>query len=433
MDIITEKLNTANAVVKATISNEDIDKNIQKLAKELSKTADVAGFRKGKVPLDVIKKQYGEKLKEDAQGQAIRDVLDTALKQMDISPEAVIGEPQMEKLDKTDSGLDVEIKISLRPDIVLGDYEKLIDEIELPDISEEAMNKRLLELAKAQTPLEDIKEDRGLAEGDTAIIDFEGFLDDVAFDGGKAENYALEIGSNQFIPGFESQLIGLKKGESKEIEVTFPQDYGQENLAGKPVKFKIKLNAIQARGEIVISEEIAKKMAPNDDTMTLDKLKDQLKLQLENEALNKLYNDKLKPELLEKLVDNIDFDLPDFVIEQEMDVALNKKAQTMTKEEIDELKDNDEKVLEIRETFRDDATRSVKATFLIDALAKVKSVNVSEQEIMQTLYYEAVQMGREPQEHYEQYQKSGYLPAVQMAMIEDRVLTKLLNEKVKRD
>jgi len=125
--------------------------------------------------------------------------------------------------------------------------------------------------------------------------------------------------------------------------------------------------------------------------------------------------------------------MPDFVIEQEMDVALNKKTQTMTKEEIDELRDNDEKVLEIRETFRDDATRSVKATFLIDALAKAKSVNVSEQEIMQTLYYEAVQMGREPQEHYEQYQKSGYLPAVQMAMIEDRVLTKLLNEKVKRD
>lgn len=433
MNITTEKLNTANAVVKATISNEDIEKNMQKLAKELSKTADVAGFRKGKVPLDVIKKQYGEKLKEDAQSQTIRDVLDDALKQMDIAPEAIIGEPQMDKLDKTDSGLEVEIKISLRPEIVLGDYENLIEEIELPEVSEEAMNKRLLELAKSQTPLQDIEEDRGLEEGDTAILDFEGFLDDVAFDGGKAENYALEIGSNQFIPGFESQLIGLKKGESKEIEVTFPEDYGQENLAGKLVKFKIKLNAIQSRGEVVISEDIAKKMAPNDDTMTLDKLKDQLKLQLENEALNKLYNDKLKAELLEKLVDSIEFDLPDFVIEQEMDVALNTKAKTMNQDEIKELQESNEKLMEVRETLREDATKSVKATFLIDALAKAKSVNVSEQEIMQTLYFEAMQMGREPQEHYEQYQKSGYLPAVQMAMIEDRVLTKLLNEKVKRD
>jgi trigger factor len=145
----------------------------------------------------------------------------------------------------------------------------------------------------------------------------------------------------------------------------------------------------------------------------------------------KLYNEGKKAELLEKLVENINFDLPEFVVEQEIDLAVNNAARDMKEEEIKELRENPDKLKELREKFREEAKKSVKATFIIDALAKAEGVEVNEQEVMQTIYMEALQTGQDPQKVYEQYQKSGYLPAIQMAMAEDKVLTSLLNSKIK--
>ncbi len=148
------------------------------------------------------------------------------------------------------------------------------------------------------------------------------------------------------------------------------------------------------------------------------------------EALSKLYNEDLKPKLLENLVDSLTFDLPEFVVEQEIDMAVNKTAGQMSEDEIKELRENADKLTELRETFRDDASRSVRATFIIDSLAQAHGVKVEEQEIMQTIYYEAMQMGQDPKKAYDQYKNAGYLPAIQMSMVEDRVLTSMLNAKI---
>jgi trigger factor len=134
---------------------------------------------------------------------------------------------------------------------------------------------------------------------------------------------------------------------------------------------------------------------------------------------------------MEHFVSTFTIDLPDFIVEQEIDMALNKKAREMSEDEIAQLRDNADKIKEMRETFRDDACRAVKATFIVDALAKAENISVNEQELMQTIYYEAMQMGQDPAAVYKNYQESGYLPAIQMAMIEDRVLSKLLNDKIK--
>jgi trigger factor len=155
-----------------------------------------------------------------------------------------------------------------------------------------------------------------------------------------------------------------------------------------------------------------------------------VKKQLEMEELSKLYNDELKPKLLEALVDTLKFDLPEFVVEQEIDMALNKTAGQMSEDEIKELRENADKLTALRETFRDDASRSVRATFIIDSLAQQQGVKVEEQEIMQTIYYEAMQMGQDPKKAYDQYKNAGYLPAIQMSMVEDRVLTSMLNAKL---
>jgi len=431
MEIKSNKIDGANAEIEATILKEVVDANLEKIAKELAKTANVQGFRKGKVPVAVIKKQYGEKLVQDAEAEALRAVLNGGLEQMEVANSSLIGEPTISKFDKSDEKIEVLVKVAMRPEIELGDYASLAKDFDKPDIKAKDVQARLKEIAESQAPLEDIKRNRKMKEGDTAVIDFEGFVDGKAFDGGKGENFELLLGSGQFIPGFEDQLVGVKRDEEVEITVTFPEEYQAKDLASKEAMFKVKVNGVKVKAEVELDDELAKKLLQKDDA-TLESLTEQVKEQMENEELAKLYNDDLKPALLESLVAKIEFDLPEFVVEQEIDMALNKKAQSMNEDEIKELRESEEKLKELRETFRDDAAQSVRATFIIDSLAQAENIKVEEQEIMQTIYYEAMQMGQDPQKAYEQYKEAGYIPAIQMSMVEDKVLRQILDSKIKK-
>ncbi|WP_416768688.1 trigger factor [Sulfurimonas sp. ST-25] len=430
MEMSTNKINAANAEISATVTAGDLDKHFDNMAKELSKQANIPGFRKGKVPVSAVKKQYGERLMQDAESQAVREALNIGLDALKIAADALIGEPQFSKFDKKEDGtIEMTIKVAMRPEFDLGDYQAKVPDFKAPKITAKAVTDRIQEIAKAQAPFVDIEEDRAVEDGDTAVIDFEGFVDGEAFEGGKAEEFPLNIGSGQFIPGFEDQVIGMKAGDEKMIDVTFPESYGSEKLAGKPAQFKVKLHKIQTKEKVRMDAKLAKQLLPGEEDATIDMVKEQVQKQLENEERGKLFNEKLKPELLEAFVAAYNFDLPEFVVEQEMDMALNNKAREMSEEELAALRDDQEKVKELRETFRDDATRSVKATFIIDALAKAEGINVNEQEVMQTIYFEAMQTGQDPQATYDHYRDSGYLPAIQMAMVEDKVLSGLLNAK----
>jgi trigger factor len=410
---------------------DEVKANVEKIAKQLTKTASVQGFRKGKVPVAVVKKQYGQKLVEDAEAEALRSVLSKGLNELSIANESLIGEPSITKFDKTDEKIEVTVKIAMRPQIDMGDYASMVAEFEKPVITDEAIDAKIIEIAQAQAELVDIKRNRKMKEGDTAVIDFEGFVDGVAFAGGKAENFPLLLGSGQFIPGFEDQLIGVKRDEEVTIKVTFPESYGSKDLAGKDAEFKVKVNQIQVKEDVEINEELAAKMLPGQEDQSLESLRTQVKALLENQELTKLYNETLKSELLETLVTKTSFDLPEFVVEQEIDMALNKSAASMSEDEIKELRENADKLKTLRETFREDAERSVKATFIIDTLAMAENIRVEENEVMQTIYYEAIQTGQDPQKAYEQYKNAGYLPAIQMSMVEDRVLSTILNSRIK--
>ncbi|OIP55605.1 MAG: trigger factor [Helicobacteraceae bacterium CG2_30_36_10] len=432
MEIKSNKIDGANAEIEATILKEEVNAKVEKIAKELTKTAKIDGFRKGKVPVSAVKKQYGERLVQDAEAEVLRDVLSKGLAELNISNDSLIGEPNISKFDKSDEKIEVTVKIAMRPKIDLGDYASMVKDFEKPVASDEAVQARIKNLAEAQAPLVDVVKNRKMVAGDTAVLDFEGSVDGVLFEGGAAKDFALKLGSGQFIPGFEDQVIGMKRDDEAVVKVTFPAEYGGKELAGKDAEFKVKINKIQVKEEVEINDELAKKMLPGEDDASLEKLIELVKTQIENEELSKLYNDDLKPALLETLVESLTFDLPEFVVEQEIDMALNKTAGTMSEEEIQELRENADKLTALRDTFREDATKSVRATFIIDSLAQAENVKVQEQEVMQTIYYEAMQMGQDPQKAYEQYKASGYIPAIQMSMVEDRVLTGLLNAKIKK-
>lgn len=431
MQIKTSRINSANAQIDAEISQEIVDKNIDKVAKELSKSVSIQGFRKGKVPANVVKKHFGDKLIKDAQSEALRDVLNEGLKELDINVNTLLGEPNIVKFDENNGKITLSIKVAMRPEIKLDTYAQLVETFDKPVVEDSAVDERIQKIAEAQGKFVDLKKARAAKDGDMAIIDFEGFVDGEAFEGGMAKEYGLVLGSGSFIPGFEDQVVGMKAGEQKVIKVKFPDNYGSEKLAGKDSEFKVTLHKVQEKKKVEVDEDFAKKILVGQDDASLENLKKQIKSQLEFEALSKLYNEELKPALLEKLVENISFDLPEFVVEQEIDVNVNNKARTMSEDEIKELREDANKLKELRETFREDATKSVKATFIIDALAKAEDVKIDESEVMQTIYYEAMQMGQDPKSAYEYYKNSGYLPAIQMSMIEDKVLSKILNSKMK--
>ena len=426
MSVNTKKIDGANCEITATIEAKDLETSIEKIAKKLSKDAKVDGFRKGKVPMAVIKKQYGDRIKEDAESEALRAVVDEGLKALKIEQNQLIGEPQVTKFDREGDKIEVAIAVSNRPQFDLGDYKKLVPAVKKPKVTKKAITDRLKELAEAQAAFVDV-EDRAVVEGDSAVIDFDGYIDGEAFPGGKAEAFNLNVGSGQFIPGFEDQVIGMNPGEKKDITVSFPEDYQAKDLAGKEAVFKVALQKIQEKEKVRIDKKLAEKMLPGVEGADVEMLNEKVEEQMLSEELSKLYNDSLKPELTEKLIKHYKFDIPSFIIEQEMDNKLNQKASTMSEDEINAIKDDAEKVKTMREEFREDATTSVKATFIIDALALAEEVHVSEDEVSQTIYYEAMQSGQDPQATLDHYKNAGYLPAVQMAMVEDRVLSKLLN------
>jgi trigger factor len=431
MEIKVNRVDTANAKIECVLSMDDIAKKVEKVARDAAKTMKIDGFRKGKVPLSVVKRRFGEKLSQDAENESLRELVDRAIKDLNIKIDELIGEPQITKYNKSSDKIDVEIDLGIKPQIELGDYLSLIPEVPEMEVSEDEINERIKGLAKAQAPFTKIEENRAVKNGDFALIDFEGFLDGVAFDGGKAEGHNLEIGSGSFITGFEEQIVGMNAGESKDIKVTFPDNYGSKNLAGKEVTFKVKLNEIQEKVQPEINDELAKKMLPSEANATVEMLKEKVKEQIASEKRATLYNDELKPSLIDSFVEAFNFDLPTFVIEQETDLILRNKLQTLSEDEIKEYKDNKDKVTELRDTLKDEAYKSVKVTFLIDALSKKEEVDIAENELMQTIYYEAMQMGQEPQKLFELYQKQGLLPAIKMAMVEDRLLSQLLDKKLK--
>jgi len=432
MEFKANRLDEANVEITATLSKELIENNLNKVAQQAAKTMNIQGFRKGKVPVAVVKQRYGDKLLEDAQSEAIRKVLDEGLKQLDIKNADLIGEPSVSKFDKKDDGsIELEIAVACKPQITLGDYKALVPTIKKIEVGIKKVDERLTQIASSSAPLTKIARKRAVKDGDYTIIDFEGFVDGVAFEGGKAEKYSLHIGSGSLIPGFEEQIIGMKYEEQKDIIVTFPKDYQAKDLAGKEATFKVTLHEIQKKDTPELTDEFAQKMLPNEKDVTIDTLREKVKEQMIAQEKSTYYKDDIKPKFLDALVEKIDFALPKTVVEQEINLALNNKIRTMSEKEINELKEDASKVEKIREELKTDAQNAVKATFIVDALAKAENINVSDQEVTQVLYFEALQMGQNPQNLIKQYQEAGYLPAIKMSIIEEKVTSKLFDEKLK--
>ena len=430
MKFTAKKIDEANAVVTATILPEQILESLETLANQASKTMDVQGFRKGKVPVSIIKQRYGQKMEEDAINEIIREVYSEALKDLEIKDEDLTNEPAVTKLDKKDDGsVEVELKIYSKPEVDLGDYKALLPEVKTKKVTAKEVDERISQMASSDAPLSKIKRKRKVKSGDFALIDFEGFKDGVAFDGGKAEKHPLEIGSNSFIPGFEEQIIGMAYDEEKEVNVTFPAEYQSKDLAGADVVFKVKLHEIQEKSAQVIDDEFAQKILKDTKDATVDTLKEKIKEQIKSEKMNQYYNEELKPVYLNTLIEKIDFAVPQSILDQEISQALNSQIQVMSEDEIAQLQQDSKQIEKMRKDAEPEARKSIRATFIIDALAKAENIEITDQEVTQAIYYEAMMQGQDGVGALKNYEEMGYLPAIKMSMLEQKVINNLLEEK----
>jgi len=423
--VTVNKVDEANIRISGTIENSLVEANVNALAIQAAKEMNVDGFRKGKVPAHIAKKLHGNKLTEDAESEALKDLIDAGVREAQINVADILGQPTFKKYNKKDDGIEVIVEVSIRPAFELEGYMDVVPSFDKPIPTDEEVEEKLAQIAGEQAPFEKIETQRAVENGDTTLIDFEGFIAGIAFDGGKAEKFSLKIGSGQFIPGFEEQIIGMKYAEEKTVTVTFPAAYQSADLAGKEAKFKVKLHEIQEQVTVEINDALAQKLL-QDDKSTLDTLREKLKEQIASESLSKIYNEDLKPKIVEALVDKFNFALPNNIVEQEIDAKINAKAQDMDEEELNSFKNNPEKVDLLREEVRVDAKESVKATFIVDALAKKEKINVDDQEVSQALYYEAMISGQNPEEMLKYYEEKNLLSAVKMGMIEDKLFGKML-------
>ena len=316
------KKNVQEVIVK--IEGEEWTKALDKAFAKRQKTAKVDGFRAGKVPRDIYEKHFG---KESLFLDAADAVLQVAyIKAMDESKLIPVVQPAVDLKSINENGVEFSFKIITKPEVKVNKYKGLNIQPEEVEVTEEEVNHELGHLLERYTELT-TKEEGSVEEGDVAVIDFEGFKDGVAFDGGKGENYSLEIGSNTFIPGFEEQVKGMTIGEEKDLDLTFPEDYGAADLAGAKVVFKVKVNEIKQKIARELDEEFFEDLGMEgvDSEESLKaSIKESLKAQKEVEAENK-YVDKI----LEEVAKNVEVDIPEEMVEEEVERLLGRFSEQM--------------------------------------------------------------------------------------------------------
>lgn len=316
------KKNVHEVVIK--IDGEAWIKALDQAFKKKQKTAKVDGFRKGKVPRDIYEKHFGkESLFIDAADSVLQDAYTKAMEESKLVP---VVQPSVDLKSLSEDGVEFTFKIVTKPEVKVKKYKGLNIKPEKVEVTEEEIDHELGHLLERYTELV-TKEDGIVEEGDTAVIDFEGFKDGVAFDGGKGENYSLEIGSHTFIPGFEEQLIGMKSGEEKEIEVTFPEDYGSKDLAGAKATFKVKVHEIKVKEKRELDEDFFEDLGMdgvNSEETLREEIKKSISAQKEMDAENK-YVDAI----LEGVSKNVEVDIPEEMVDEEVTRLMNRFEQQM--------------------------------------------------------------------------------------------------------
>lgn len=374
-----EKQEGNEGVLTIEVSPEEFDKALDQAFKKVSKDVQIPGFRKGKIPRKIFENRFGvESLYQDAVDIVLPDAYMKAIEETNIEP---VAQPEVD-IETIEQGkpLVFTAKVTVKPEVKLGEYKGLEVEEQSVEVTEKDVEKEIEHQREHHAELV-VKEEGTVEEGDTVVIDFEGFLGDEPFEGGKGENHSLEIGSGQFIPGFEEQLVGKKAEEDTEITLTFPEDYHAEELAGKEATFKVKIHEIKSKELPELDDEFAKDV--DEEVETLDELKKKKKEELEEQKKQEAENQK-RETLLEKASENAEVVIPEAMVDTELDQMVKEfeqrlQMQGMTLEMYSQFSGQD--VDALKEQMKEDAEKRVKTNLTLEAIVENEDLEVSEDDL----------------------------------------------------
>lgn len=387
-----EKTDTNTGELTVNVAVEKVDDALDQAFKKVVKDVDIPGFRKGKVPRGLFEQRFGvEALYEDAANIVVPNAYTEAIDEVGIEP---VDQPEL-NIEQIEKGKELifTAKVTVKPEVELGQYKGLEVVEQDKTVTDEDIDE---EITKEQEKLAElvVKEEGQVENGDTVVIDFEGFIDGEAFEGGKAENHSLEIGSQSFIPGFEEQLIGIESGAETSVTVNFPDDYQVEELKGKEAVFEVKVHEIKQKEIPERDDEFAKDADEN--VETLAELKDNIRQRLEDEKQQNAENTE-RDEVVEKASENATIEIPDPMVSNELDRMMQEfeqrlQSQGLSKDMYLQFSGMDENGL--REQMQGDAEKRLRANLTLEAIGAAESVAVTDEAVDEELQNMAEMYGQ---------------------------------------
>lgn len=413
-----KKLSETVYEVSATRNGEEL-KHLKEHVLVHFKDAKVDGFRKGHVPADVLEKKFKKEIEGEILNHIISEEYRKAVEENNLSP---IADIKLEKYENNEDNVEVVFTIPVLPEINLGDYKSVKVEKEALDVNDEKVNAEIEIMRSNAGKLKEVADDEAAQNKDVTNINFEGFIDGEAFDGGKAEGFDLTLGSKSFIDTFEDQIIGHKKGDEFDVNVTFPEEYHAENLKGKPAVFKVKVNSIKRKEEAELNEDLAKELGYD----SVEDLKAKTKENLIKREETRIENE-YRGKVVDAVVDTVNFEIPEAVVEREIQFQINRFAQQlqmqgMSLNQYFEMTGQD--IEKMRESIKESAEKSVKRDLVLTEIAKAENVQATEEEVNAELDRTALMYGMDREGLIAEVRKSG-----NYARFIDEIKYQIINRK----
>lgn len=380
MNTKIEKLEANVVKLEITVEKEEFEKCIQKAYKKNIKSFNIPGFRKGKAPFSLIVRHYGvEVFYEDAMNFCYNDTYGKAIDEHKLNP---VDYPEID-IVQVENGKDFiyTAKVTLKPEVELGTYKGIEVKKNVYPVTDENVENELKDMQLKNARIE-VKENGQVEKGDTAVIDFKGFIDGTAFEGGEGKDFPLEIGSGSFIGNFEDQLIGLNKGDEKDVVVTFPENYGKDDLNGKEALFKVTVKEVKVKELPAIDDEFAKEVSEFD---TIEEVKADIKAKKEKENEEKA-NKEFEDSAVNIVTDNAKFEVPQVMVEKEIDFMIKNFESRLQYQGIDmkayyEYTNSSEE--KVREMMKESAERKVRTDLVLEKIAETEKIEASDEELME--------------------------------------------------
>lgn len=374
MQIKVESLSTVKKKINFEIPASRVASEIDKVYGEIGKRAAIKGFRKGKVPKALIEKHYSDMMEQDVVKNLVNETYFKALAEEKINP---VSYPVIENDDlKKGEPFKYSAVVEVFPEVAVKEYAGLEVFREMYHFDEQIINRRLEEMRESLAQLEPAEGERPATVGDFVTFDFEGFIDGVPFEGGKGEDFQLELGSGRFIPGFEEQIGGMKVGEEREIKVTFPENYGQPELAGKEATFAIAVKEIKVKELPSLDDDFVKELGEYE---TLDQLRAHLREDYEKQEKERI-EAEFKERIVKALIEKNNLEVPEALIDQQLDLMLDNAKKRLAYQKLNlEMMGLDDERYKIQ--FRSAAESQVKGSLLLEALARQEDIKPAESDL----------------------------------------------------